>query len=81
MEHTLTVLKTCPFCGLDALLELTDEESAQFMLYHNGIEPIIHVAMPNTSRIEREFLKTGICPRCYAKLTTPTEHRIKYREV
>ena len=59
----LTVENTCPMCGDAHYLELDEDSSARFMAYLMGFG-LIQEALPDYSATEREFCKTGYCPKC-----------------
>ena len=63
----LVVENTCPMCGEVHSLELDADASASFMAYLMGFG-LIQEALPNYSATEREFCKTGYCPKCQSLL-------------
>ena len=56
----LIITRNCPFCNASQTKEFDEE---QFRKYEAGTR--IQDAMPNVSADDREFLITGICPKCW----------------
>ena len=56
----LTITRNCPFCNTPHTKEFDEE---QYRKYKAGT--LIQDAMPNVSAEDREFLITGICPKCW----------------
>lgn len=55
----MTFTRNCVFCGKTHSVDLMEY---QFNLWREG--KLIQVAMPDTSVEDREFLISGICPKC-----------------
>lgn len=56
----LTIIRNCPLCKAPQT-KMFDEE--QYRKYEGGA--LIQDAMPNVSADDREFLISGICPKCW----------------
>ena len=56
----LIITRNCPFCNTPRTKEFDEE---QYRKYEAGTR--IQDAMPNVSANDREFLITGICPKCW----------------
>ena len=57
------VIDRCSMCGKDSRMELSDEELQAFRHYLSG-DTFIQDCLPSLNKCEREFLKSGYCPRC-----------------
>lgn len=57
-----TLTKTCPSCGERCYIELTEEQDEALLRWHHGT--FIQEAFPELNAVEREFIKTGFCPKC-----------------
>lgn len=55
----MTFTRNCVFCGKTHSVDLMEY---QFNLWREG--ELIQNAMPNASVEDREFLISGICPKC-----------------
>ena len=60
----LTITRNCPFCNVSQTKEFDEE---QYHKYKAGT--LIQDAMPNVSADDREFLITGICPKCWNSIS------------
>lgn len=58
------ILTKCRICGEEHIVELTDDEYANYLRWKNR-ELLIQEALPNRSAIERELLMTGTCNECW----------------
>ena len=57
------VIDRCSMCGKDSHLRLTDEELEALKKYlSNG--GYIQECLPSLNKCEREFIKSGYCPKC-----------------
>ena len=60
----ITLVKTCPFCSnKHQIMVDKNDYIAGTEAYRNGAK--IQDAFPSFTPDEREFLKTGICPKCW----------------
>ena len=64
----LTITRNCPFCNTPQTKEFDEE---QYHKYRAGTR--IQDAMPNASEDDREFLTTGICPKCWDNILLSME--------
>ena len=62
-DDTYPVYKVCPMCGKQHKLNLTCSEYLDFDFKYPHRIPIQEI-FPNMSKMEREFLQTGYCPKC-----------------
>ena len=70
--------RVCLMCGETHTMTLTDEEIKAYEEYVcNG--GLIQELFPNMNPMEREFIKTGYCPKCQSLLfgTNYTSEKIK----
>ena len=66
-EAPITLQNKCPFCGKPHTIEVDmdeDEFSDRLFAYRRGGE-FIQNAFPMLDANQREFIKTGICPKCW----------------
>ena len=62
-EDLITLVKTCPFCSnKHQIIVGKNAYIAGEEAYRNGAK--IQDAFPSFTPSEREFLLTGICPKC-----------------
>ena len=57
------VIDRCSMCGKDSHMRLSDEELQAFRHYLSG-DTFIQDCLPSLNKCEREFLKSGYCPKC-----------------
>ena len=62
-KYTETECRKCPMCGSVNELKLTQDEAFNLLMYSFG-DLNIQDALPGLTPFEREFLKTGYCPKC-----------------
>jgi hypothetical protein len=63
-EALITLVKTCPCCGNEHQIMVNEDAYiAGVEAYRNGAK--IQDAFPSFTPDEREFLLTGICPKCW----------------
>lgn len=63
----LPVRSICPMCGESHVMELTEQEYTGFQLYQTSTQTIQEL-LPELLPAEREFLKSGYCPKCQEML-------------
>lgn len=69
MINTLTVWKTCPFCGKRTYsrIKCNDDQYMDYKFNYDGLtipnKPIQNI-FPQLSKQQREHLKSGICRKC-----------------
>ena len=78
-EEPLLIYKTCWDCGREHAMEVTAEEYLEFDTFF-GRKPIQEI-FPKMHSLEREFLKTGMCPVCSCKLTGAEVPPTRIKEV
>ena len=61
------ILKICPMCGKEHHINLSEEEAMKYEMYLYGIGNIQQM-LPDLGAVEREFLITGYCHSCQAKI-------------
>ena len=66
-DSTCTLTRTCPFCGKEHSITVDTIALADGTKKRNEGALIQH-AYPSFSADEREFLNTGICPKCWDSL-------------
>ncbi len=72
------VTRNCMICGKYSHLLLTDEEMTAYKEYKEK-GGLIQDILPSLNNCEREFLKSGYCPKCQEMLFGNGEtERIKY---
>ena len=59
----VTITKQCPMCGECYDISLTEDQRERYFRSWNR-EVLIQDALPELNPMEREFLKTGYCPKC-----------------
>lgn len=59
--------KMCPRCNKKHKISLTEEELEKYKMYLSGMGKIQDM-LPDVGIVEREFLKTGYCNSCQAKI-------------
>ena len=57
----MKIIKVCPFCGKENVVEMTYEQYEQYVSGKGYVQNIF----PNLSAEEREILISGICPKCW----------------
>ena len=57
------VAQRCGICGKDSYICLSNEELDSLREYLSG-DGYIQDLLPSLNRCEREFIKSGFCPRC-----------------
>lgn len=57
----------CPMCGQRWAIELTNDQERRFFEYRSKGQ-MIQEALPDLSRVEREFLKSAMCPECQEQI-------------
>lgn len=57
------IIKCCPFCGEDYMMDVTDEQYERYEQYTKK-GGYIQDVFPDLNAVEREFLKTGMCLNC-----------------
>ena len=67
MKYVKTIRKTCPMCGINHYMRLTEVQEKQWSDYvcYGGL---IQDRMPDVDKFGREFIKSGYCPDCQEKL-------------
>lgn len=67
MKYVKTIMKTCPMCGTNHYMRLTEVQANQWSDYvcYGGL---IQDRMPGTDKFGREFVKSGYCPSCQETL-------------
>ena len=65
MPDTITLVKNCPFCRVVQRKEFPIEG---YIKYEGG-HPV-QDCFPEMSADDREFLITGICPKCWDSMNT-----------
>ena len=60
-DSTVTIAQRCPFCGHTGAV---DVPASGFKTYQMGAT--VQRAFPEASAVVREFIITGMCPRCQA---------------
>ena len=78
-EEPFLIYKTCWDCGREHAMEVTAEEYLDYDTFF-GRKPIQEI-FPKMHYLEREFLKTGMCPKCSCKLTGAEVPPSRIREV
>lgn len=58
----------CPECGQRWTITLTNDQERRFFEYRNDKELMIQQVFPDLNAVEREFLKTGLCPECQEEI-------------
>ena len=61
------VIRSCDMCGMSSYMWLTYKELADFRDYLSYKKPI-QLCFPQLNPCEREFLKSGYCPKCQRAL-------------
>ena len=61
------ITRNCMMCGKYSHLRLTDEEFAAYNDYKTK-GGLIQDLLPTLNNCEREFIKSGYCPKCQEKL-------------
>ncbi len=59
----IEVYKLCPMCDEQHYIELSNEQARKLFEYEHG-KGYIQEIFPEFNKAEREFLKTGYCPKC-----------------
>lgn len=59
----VTVTGKCVFCSKHNVVKMSPSEYSAF----NFSDVLIQDALPNHSADDREFLLSGICPKCFPK--------------
>ena len=57
----------CPSCGDDYGLPLDEEQMKKLNEYEHG-HGYIQEMFKELNAVEREFIKTGLCPKCQAEV-------------
>lgn len=57
----VVIIGKCVFCGKHQVVKMTSPEYSAF----NFSDALIQDALPNHSADDREFLISGICPKCF----------------
>ena len=63
-KKTVTLKRKCPFCGKEHSIEVKQRGYLDGMNKLRG-GALIQDAFPDWTPDEREFLMTGICPKCW----------------
>lgn len=53
----------CPMCNNGHYIRLNNDQDRRLFEYRNG-DMLIQEALPDLNATEREFIKTGYCPKC-----------------
>lgn len=61
------IKRTCPMCGKEHALTLTEEEKARYEMYRMGFGNIQDM-LPGLGAVEREFIITGYCHKCQSRI-------------
>lgn len=59
----MRIIQQCPMCGETHYIELAEQEETQYLLWQSG-DKHIQEAFANMTPCEREFIKSGYCPKC-----------------
>lgn len=68
-ELTRNIERDCPMCGNKYLLRISElryDQYKKYVVYHS--RELIQKALPDFDKFEREFIKTGYCPKCQKKI-------------
>lgn len=58
------IIKRCPFCGEEWVMKVTEDQYDRYDKYRRGDGGYIQDIFSDINAVEREFLKTGMCPKC-----------------
>ena len=61
------VIKRCDICGKDHYISMSNEQYYKFYQYNRG-EALIQELFPELNKVEREFIKSGMCSKCQAEM-------------
>lgn len=61
------LIMRCPSCGEDYGLPLDEEQMDKLYEYEHG-HGYIQEMFKELNAVEREFIKTGFCPKCQADI-------------
>lgn len=66
-EKIMLINKICPMCGKSAFLRINSDQEKEFenYAYYDGL---IQEKLKSFNDFEREFVKTGYCPKCQEDL-------------
>lgn len=64
----MKLARTCPYCGLTALVEVPEEGYDKWVA-----GALLQHAMPEVLPALREMILTGTCPRCWDKIGFDSE--------
>ena len=72
---------TCPMCDKEYIMSLTKEEENKLDEYNSG-KGFIQDIFSDFNPMEREFIKTGYCPKCQKRIfrTNYTSDKIREEE-
>lgn len=67
MKYVKTIIKTCPMCGTNHYMRLTESQAEQWSDYvcYGGL---VQNKMPDINKFGREFIKSGYCLSCQEAL-------------
>lgn len=71
--------KFCPMCDGSFTIDMTEDEFMAFREYEDG-KGLVQEALPHYNPMEREFVKTGYCPKCQSMLFGTTYKSKKIKE-
>lgn len=78
MPDVIACYKHCPICGVEQRKEFPIEGYMKYKAGH-----LVQDCFPEMSADDREFLITGICPKCWDSMNTKVAPRVnrKRREL
>ena len=69
-RKNIEVVKTCPKCGGEKAIHMSEAEFQNLINYYNG-EGLIQDMIPDIPAPERELLRGGMCGECWRRIFGP----------